>query len=153
VTPTQVGADVSSTMTRMSRAVNTAIRSAMKESGATAKKEMESGGKRHTGGDLRFSNMGGARLGVRVRQGDNDVTVSSSGPWGILQPGAGAHSIRSKRRSGVLRIGGELRRGPFKHPGTANTRAWDRGQDATFERLEIDVPKLVETEVAGAFNG
>jgi hypothetical protein len=149
MTPFQVGAEVGTTMTRLTKTLRTATKEAMTDAGKVAKQELEAQGKRRTG-DLRFSNMGGARLAVRLRPTDADLTVSPRGPWGMLEPGAKPHAITSKR---PMRIGNTVRWGPFKHPGTPNTRAWSTGRDETFERLGREVPKQIGDKVEGVFNG
>lgn len=150
--PLDVAKEVHDTMARASKALTSAVRASMVEAGKVARKEVEGQGRRHTGGDLKFSNMGGARIGVKLRQLDDGILVSAKGPWGMLQPGARPHSIAVKRAK-ALKIGGDFRRGPVRHPGTPNTRAWDRGREATFDKLGVEVIKRVGDEVEGAFGG
>jgi hypothetical protein len=139
-------------MTRVTKTLRTATKEALTDAGKVAKKELETQGKRRTGGDLRFSGMGGARLGVQLRQADAALTVSPRGPWGMLEPGAKAHVIKSQRTMPIG--GGMFRFGPFlKHPGTPDTRAWTTGRDETYERLGREVPEQIGDEVERSFSG
>lgn len=145
-----VGRQVEKAMARTSKALKAAVKAGMADSGKIARREVEGFGKRYTGGDLRFSNMGGARLGVRMTGVEDGLLVSAKGPWGMLQPGAKAHTIGTTGKS--MSIGGGLfRRGPFNHPGTPNTRAWDMGREATFDTIESSLLNKIASDVEGAF--
>lgn len=146
----QIGNDVAKTMANLSKALDASVKAALKDAGKTAKDELEAQGRRRTG-DLRFSNMRGAKIGVRTRVSSDEVTVSPSGPWGILEPGAKGHQIGTKGRP--LKINGKVVRGPVKHPGTRDTRAWSIGQDETFRVVGEQFPKQVGDDVEEAFGG
>jgi hypothetical protein len=140
-------------MRRAQKALTDSTKKALREAGNTAKKTLTESGRRQAP-SLRFRNMRGAKLGVRTKVTVTEVTVTPSGPWGILEPGAKAHKIASKRRGGAMQVApGVWRRGPFRHPGTRNTRAWSTGQDATFDQLGKDVPKTIGDAVEDAFSG
>jgi hypothetical protein len=118
-------------MARTSRALRASVKVSMTAAGKVAKREVESSGRPFTGGDLKFSNMGGARISVRPKVVESGVLVSPKGPWGLLQPGR--------------------RPGPGKHPGTRNTFAWDKGRGATFEAVESELPRKIGSDVERAF--
>ncbi len=149
--PLDVALQVGDTMGRASRALRQATKLALADAVKVARKELEGVGRRYTGGDLRFSNMGGARIGVRSKPIDNGVLVMAKGPWGMLQPGAKPHTITA-RKGKALKLGGDYRRS-VRHPGTPNTQAWDRGRDATFDKLGVVVLKRIGDEVEEAFGG
>lgn len=137
-------------MGRVSAALKAATKVALADAVKVSRKELESSARPHTGGDLRLSGLRNARMAVRSRQGDESVTVYATGPWGIIQPGARRHRIGAPRQS--MPIGGDqVRRGPFNHPGTRNTRAWDRGRDRAFDVLGRTVPDQIGDAVEGAF--
>lgn len=146
----QVGDEIADSMAAVARAVQSSTKEALRDAGKTAKTELETSMRRQVG-SLRLRNMRGAKLGVRTRVTADAVTVSPSGPVGILEPGAAPHTIGVKGRP--LKINGRVIRGPVKHPGTRDTRAWSIGQDATFEAVGRDLPKTVGDAVEGAFGG
>jgi hypothetical protein len=145
-----VGKQVATTLNGMSRALVTSKKAALRDVGKLAKKELETAGRSRVP-SLKFRNMGGAKLGVKTKVTADEVTVSPSGPWGILEPGAKRHTIGRKGRR--IRVGDGWRYGPVKHPGTRDTKAWTRGQDATFEKVEKTMTDVVGEAVEEAFGG
>lgn len=154
MSPIQVGSEVAATLASMNKALTASTKKGLGEVGKAAKKELEASGRTRVR-SLRFRNMKGARLGVRYKVGAAEVSVSPTGPWGILEPGAKAHTIVAKkgRRSNAMRVNGGWRRGPFRHPGTSDTRAWTTGQEATFDAAEKILTDTIGDAVEGAFGG
>jgi hypothetical protein len=150
VTPLQLGEEVAKTMRNLDKALTTATKAALREAGNTAKDELNKSGRRQLPG-LRLRNMRGAKLGIKTRVTEDNVSVSPSGPWGILEPGADPHSIGSSGQR--LRIGNRVVRGPVRHPGTRNTNAWSNGQEATFRAVSEDFPRSVGDALEEAFDG
>ena len=137
-TPSAVGADVGRTMTRVTNTLRTATKAAMADAGKVAKVELTATSRIVPGADARFRNMRrynhGGKLAVKAKAFPGGVTIIPRGPWMLAEVGARPH-------------GG--------HPGTRSTqgrKAWTQGREATYRRLELDVPEQIADAVEGAFH-
>lgn len=144
----EVGAEVAATMRAMSAAVKSSTKPALTKVGKMAEQQIKAAAP-----TLRFRNHGGARLTVRTAVSGDELTVDPVGPWGILEPGAKRHIIRARRGRAMPLGRGIFRHGPFRHPGTRNTRAWSKGQEATFDKAEDIMSDVIGDAVEGAFGG
>lgn len=142
MTPSAVGAEIAASMTAATGALKTSIRTAMRAAGDRAVANAPK---------VRFRNLNGPATGARADVSDDEVTVSPTGPVGILEPGARPHLINSKRAMPLG--GGIVRRGPIKHPGTKDTHKWTDAMDKTFDQVGRELPDTVGDAVESAFSG
>lgn len=143
--PGDIGRIIDGTMSTVSSAIDDAIKSTKQEAAKVARAELKKTSTIVPGPDAEFSNFRRAgKLKVRIRGDATGIDVVPIGPWGIAEGGAGPHSMKAWGR------------GTAKHPGTRSSqakRAWSRGQAATFQRLEREVPEHIADVVEGAFDG
>lgn len=138
-----VGVQVEAVMKRAAQAARDAAQAALGDAAKVATVELEGLAVVPTGGDLKFSRFypRAQRLVVRTRLFPGVLLVAPRGAWALAEDGADPHQAKAWGR------------GSFDHPGTSGTLAWSRGREATFARIEADLPDEVGGAVERAVEG
>lgn len=138
--PADIGNDIARTMNQASRAVDKAIREVAREGVKVAREEMNKTAAQSAGPDRKFSQAKtGGKLQVRARFDGSGSVITPAGLWGLAEKGA--------------KPGGKGRHA--NHPGTQGPqgrRAWSRGREATFARLDKELPAKVDQVMTGALD-
>jgi hypothetical protein len=155
--PGSIGSSMARSLDQLSRNIKAAVCDVGKEATTVARAEHKKTAAAATGGDGRFSGLGAAgRLGVRAKQEGDRLSIVPKGTWKIAEEGADPHVIKPKNKSKTLKIGGQVRAGEVRHPGTRRSqgrKAWTRAEEATVRELDRTIPASFDKAVERGFRG